>query len=62
MKTQFSNMSFKDLIRVDLSTLRNRTEVQTYFAEVSERRRQMKIQIVQCDEIIRNLQVFLTRV
>jgi hypothetical protein len=55
-------MAFKDLIRVDINTLRNRSEIQAYFAEVSERRRQMKLQVSQCDEIIRNLQVVLTRV
>jgi hypothetical protein len=59
---RFTKMSFNDLVRVDIRSLRNRVEVQAYFTEISERRRKLKIQLAQYDEIIRNLQVVLTRV
>ena len=60
MKTKYSTMDFHTLVRVDLRRL-TRSELQTYLSEVSNRRRNLKTHLELLDQVIRNIQVKLTR-
>lgn len=60
MKTKYSTMDFHTLVRVDLRRL-TRSELQTYLSEVSNRRRNLKTHLELLDQVIRDIQVKLTR-
>jgi len=60
-KLDFSKMKHDELVRVRLNDL-TRTDLDIYFREVSNRRRIMKAKLQEYDNVMRELNVKLSRV
>jgi len=59
-KRDFDKLNNRDLVRTQLQSL-TRTELDIFFRVVDERRRKLKVEMSEFDDVMRNISVSMNR-